>query len=104
MMSRWLASAGRVVVDSSGYFALKAANDTNHETARTMLYELVEARRRLITTNYIVGETHALMLSRLGYEAVLTWLLDIRASTGTTIVRVSLRDEQRAVEILSRYD
>lgn len=104
MTSRWFGSAGRVFVDSSGCFALKAVNDANHETARALLYELVGTRRRLFTSNYVVGETHALMLSRLGYEAALIWLLDIRESPGTTIVRVSLRDEQRAVEVLRRYD
>lgn len=104
MTSRWRPSAGRAFVDSSGYFALKAANDANHHTARQLLYELAAARRHLITTNYVIGETHALMLSRLGYEPALMWLLDIRESPGTTIVRVSVRDEQRAVEILRRYD
>ncbi|MGE0540961.1 MAG: type II toxin-antitoxin system VapC family toxin [Dehalococcoidia bacterium] len=90
MTSRWLPSAGRAFVDSSGFFALKAANDANHQTARTLLYELADVRRRLITTNYVVGKTHALMLSRLGYTAALTWLLDIRESPGTAIVRVNV--------------
>jgi predicted nucleic acid-binding protein len=94
----------RVFVDSSAYFALKAVNDTNHEIARTPAYQLVETRRRLFTTNLVVAETHALMLNRLGYLDALSWLLDIIDSPGTTIVRVSLRDERRALEILRRYD
>ena len=94
----------RVFVDSSAYYAVSDTSDSNHERARALVHELAQARRALFTTNYIIAETHELILSHLGSRTALRWLTEIVASAATTIVRVSLRDERRAMEILRRYD
>ena len=97
------AGARRVFVDSSAYFALTDADDARHTTALGIANQLVEQRWRLFTTNFVVAETHALVLTRLGRERAARVLQAIDQSESTTIVRVSSGDERRAREILSQY-
>jgi predicted nucleic acid-binding protein len=99
-----LTPSGRIVVDSSGYYAVSDTADANHAVARAFVHELAQARNHLFTTNYIIAEAHALLLNRLGYRTARTWLTEVTQSPGTTIVRVSRRDERRALEIIRRYD
>ena len=58
---------------------------------------------RTFTTNFILAETHALLLNRLNRTVALRTLKAIEIS-GTIIERVSVADEQRAREILEQYD
>jgi predicted nucleic acid-binding protein len=95
--SRW------VLVDTSAYFALADQQDRNHEAALRVRNRLIGERWRLLTTNFVIAETHALLLARLGRAIALRVLQQIDRST-TTIVRVSEGDEMRARGILSKYD
>ena len=94
----------RIFVDSSAYYAVSDLDDANHERAAALLHQLVAARRSTFTTNYVIAESHALHLSRLGYQAALRWLTGIVDDRATVIVRVSLRDEHRARDIIRAYD
>lgn len=58
------------LVDSSALYAFLDAGDRNHAAARDALTELLEAGDRLITHNYVVVESSALVQRRLGAEAV----------------------------------
>ena len=44
--------AGRVFVDTSAYFAAANRRDAGHEPVATLMQGLVDARRRLVTTNF----------------------------------------------------
>lgn len=55
-----------VPLDTSALFALADSGDTNHRAANRILARLRAERWNRITTNYVVAETHALMLNRLG--------------------------------------
>jgi uncharacterized protein len=58
--------------------------------------------RHLFTTNFILAEIHALLLSRLGRSIAARFLTEIDGSS-ITVVRVGVRDEQRAREIITQY-
>jgi len=94
----------RVFTDTSAYYAVANESDTNHPAARTILQRLVAQRRRQFTTNFVVAESHALILVRLGYRQAIRFLESIERTPTTTAVRVSARDERRAREIIARYD
>jgi predicted nucleic acid-binding protein len=66
--------------------------------------QLVAERRRLFTTNFILAELHALLLTRANRHLAATVLREIDTSQVTTIVRVSTRDERRARAIIHQYD
>lgn len=58
-------------MDTSALYALLDADDAFHEPAGTAWSELLPAKdMQLVTTNYILLETFALVKSRLGMEAV----------------------------------
>lgn len=98
------APAGRrVFVDTSAYFALAVPQDANHHVAQTLLKAISEQALRVFTTNFVLAETHALILARRG-RAVAGRVLDEIESSNSTIVRASARDERRAREIIHQYD
>jgi len=57
-----LGSARRALVDTGAYFALAATGETHHQPANAIRARLVRERWRLTITNFIVAETHALLL------------------------------------------
>ncbi|HEV8469436.1 MAG TPA: PIN domain-containing protein [Candidatus Limnocylindria bacterium] len=57
-----------VFVDTSAIFAFLAANDVDHDRAAATLADLRQ-NEELVTHNYVVVETAALVHSRLGPEA-----------------------------------
>jgi predicted nucleic acid-binding protein len=57
-------------VDTSAFFALLDRDDRNHAKAKKKWMEILEASSGLVTSNYVLVETCALLQSRLGLEAV----------------------------------
>ncbi|MBI3942276.1 MAG: type II toxin-antitoxin system VapC family toxin [Chloroflexi bacterium] len=92
----------RLLVDTSAYFAFVDGQDINHATARAIATRLATEHGRLYTTNFILAETHALLVARLGRDIALRVLQEIDRGS-TTIIRVSSTDELRAREILIQY-
>jgi predicted nucleic acid-binding protein len=92
-------SVRRVLVDSSAYYAYINRKSEHYTRAVGIFEELASTRRHLITTNFIVAETHALVLNRLGRDIaarILTWIDD----STTRIIPVTEEDEKRAREII----
>jgi predicted nucleic acid-binding protein len=89
-----------VLWDSSAVLALLDADDADHDHALTIAREIGRERGSSFITNYIEVEAHALLLQRLGRIAARQWLF---ANT-LRVVHVTPAEEQRAREILLRYD
>jgi len=53
-----------VFVDSGGFFAALVAEDAHHQTAKRLFLEARESGWSLVTTNAVLYETHALLLTR----------------------------------------
>ncbi|MDQ3701114.1 MAG: PIN domain-containing protein [Chloroflexota bacterium] len=92
-----------VFVDTSAHYALVDTKDTNHQSARAIGRQLATQHTRLVTTNFILAETHALLLSRVGRPAALAFLDRIDRSS-FTLVRISEADEREARNIIGRYN
>ena len=92
----------RVFIDSSAYLAFLDATDTNHAAARTIMLWLIANRYRQYTTNVLLIECHALILSNLGRRIAARFLRNVDAGT-TVIVRVRASDEARAKRIIYQY-
>lgn len=66
-----------VFVDTSAWYALLNRRDDFHGAAARILRRLRNESARLVTTNYIVVETTALVAARLGRAAARRWLVDL---------------------------
>ena len=89
--------------DSSAWYALLSASDTQHEAARRRFSRLVAARRTVVATNHIVSETYTLLRGRLGSRVALSFLEQIRADPFVRRVQVSEAWEAEAELLLARY-
>ncbi len=93
----------RVFIDTGGYFALTSSKDQNHAAAVAIMQALIAGRFRLYTSNFVLAELHALLLTRISREIALATLMAIDASD-MAIVRVARDDEARARQIIAQYD
>lgn len=62
-----------VFVDTSGAYALLDATDPYHAQAKAAFLHAERTRLPLLTTNYVVHESWALIQARLGWEATGAW-------------------------------
>lgn len=92
-----------VFVDTSAYVALVRLNDEYHQEAVAILDTLRLHRARLYTTNFVVAETHALLLRYLGGAAGRAFLQAMDESKGVSVVRAEAADETNAKRIIYRY-
>ncbi|MGH7798771.1 MAG: type II toxin-antitoxin system VapC family toxin [Candidatus Binatia bacterium] len=90
----------QALVDTSAVYALLDRDDANHRKALTILRSLPRRNLTPVLSNFVVAESHALILSRLGARVARDWLLKqiwpIEPITGV--------DEKRARDIIQRYE
>lgn len=70
-----------------------------HKSAVATAYHLSKSGADLFTSNFVVVETHTLILNRLGRDSAAQALARIYAST-TRIIRATEADERRGREIV----
>ena len=92
-----------VLVDTSAWYALVAEGEDRNADAQRLLTTLDPSRAELITTNFVVAETHALILRRRGRLDALAWLHRLRHGQIAEIDRFGEADEDRAVAIIEGY-
>jgi len=68
-----------VFVDTSALLAILDADDANHREAREVWQVLLSRGATLLSTNYVLLETFALVQHRLGLEALSILLSDVAA-------------------------
>ena len=66
-------------VDTSAFYALLDRDDAHHAEARASWIKALESAERLLTSNYVVVETTALLQHRLGIAAVRAFTQDVLA-------------------------
>jgi uncharacterized protein len=95
----------RVFVDASGFYALIVGKDENHAHADKLFTLAQREAWRLVTTNAVVFETHALLLhrSRPGRETALKFLDAVQADT-YDVIRVRQNDEERAIALIRSHE
>ncbi len=93
-----------VFVDTSAYVAVLKRDDEHHETAMAITRELTRQRGALFTTNFVIAETHAMLLRYLGSGPARTYLQSMDRSDATVVIRAEEADEAGARRILYRYE
>jgi len=67
----------RIFIDTSAFYALLDRDDIHHPRAKKTWTELLKAVHTLVTSNYVLVETSALLQNRLGIEAIRAFHDDI---------------------------
>ncbi|MGZ8496422.1 MAG: type II toxin-antitoxin system VapC family toxin, partial [Candidatus Binatia bacterium] len=89
----------QALTDTSAIYALIDRDDANHRKAAAILRASARQGITPLITNFIVAESHALLLSRLGTGIARDWL----TKQIWPIEPVIPADEKKAKEIIQRY-
>ena len=103
MIRRFPTYPRRVFVDTSALFATVDRDDDYCQSVLALLDEVVAGGGKLVVTNLILTELHALLLPRINRHVALVSLQRLRERRDVVAARVSGDDEQRAWEIIERY-
>jgi len=76
------------LVDSSAFLAIEDPSERSHSRATSALRQLVAARTKLLTTNFIFDETYTLILTRLGRRRAVEWGKAFKSGNLVQLVRV----------------
>ena len=60
----------RIFIDTSAFYALLDRDDENHQKAKRAWTGMLHSENTLVTSNYVLVETFALLLHRLGIDAL----------------------------------
>jgi predicted nucleic acid-binding protein len=91
----------RVFVDTGIFYAFADQDDRDHKTVSALLTQARNQKITLVTSNFIVAETHALILRHLGRPKAEQWLKNIHNIAH--IERATSEDEEKARLIIYRY-
>lgn len=83
----------KIFVDTSAFVALLRRDDAHHADADRIQQRLKAERVGLVTTNFVVAETHALLLRHLGGAAAREFLTEIDGGHMAVLVRAEPDDE-----------
>ena len=92
-----------IFVDTSAWYPLVVARHADHAPLAAALRAAVKAHRRVVTTNLVVAETHALLLRRIGHDTALRFVQTI--DNAPNVVVRSTRELESVAERtwLTRY-
>ena len=88
-----------IFVDSSAIYALADASDDSHELSKSILTAALQSGEELLTHNYVLLESTALVQSRLGLDIAMAIY---EHGLPATVYWVNESDHQEAVDMLRR--
>ena len=91
-----------IFVDTSFFFAATVSSDYEHETAMRLSRSLDQTR--LVTTNYVRGETWTLLRYRASHSRAVQFLDLLERSKAIQVVDVSRENELIALGWLRQHD
>jgi predicted nucleic acid-binding protein len=93
-----------IFVDTSAFVALRNRSETEHDSARATLTELIAEGAALFTSNYVFAETYTALMVRVGRGEAIEWGRRFRAGGAIDLVHIDRAIEDRAWEILEGHD
>ena len=88
-----------VFVDTSAWYPLADASHPDHGAIAESLRDRVRRSTRIVTTNLVLAETHALLLRRAGRDTALEFLRRVRQPPNV----VEYSSTEREAEALSAW-
>ena len=95
--------AAELFVDTSAWFPLADPKDRSHAIMASALRSAVQRKRRIVTTNLVVAETHALIMRRFGPAAALGFLKEVVRAPLVVVTSTQEYEEAAQRDWLERY-
>jgi uncharacterized protein len=92
----------RVFVDTGGFYAALNRRDAAHRDAARLFRRARRDHWFLFTTNFVLAESHALILARMGRDRAWNFLQAVITGS-TNVIRAEEADERRARAIIEQY-
>jgi len=96
--------ANELFVDTSAWYPIAVPNHPDHEDLARALTERVRGGSRIVTTNLVAAETHALLLTRTRRQAALAFLRAVRQPPNEVVTATPEFEERAITHWLERYD
>jgi predicted nucleic acid-binding protein len=92
-----------IFVDTSGWFALVIASAPEHAKAVAELEARIRRGVRVVTTNLVLAESHALLMRRAGRKVALEFLREVRRPPNVVVTSDDAVEGKALDDWLSRY-
>ncbi len=96
--------AAELFVDTSAWYPIAVPNHPDHVILADALTEAIRSGRRVVTTNLIVAETYALLLSRTRRQAALGFLRAVQQSPNEVVSATPDLEKRAITHWLERYE
>ena len=94
-----IAAPRGIFIDTSAFYAAVDQDDQWHPVARSAFDQLASEHRVLFTSDFVVAETHALLLRRVGRDAALRWLQSL---SGINLLFPSEQQHPRTISTVAQ--
>jgi predicted nucleic acid-binding protein len=96
--------AAELFVDTSAWYPVAVPNHPDHAILADALAGAIRRGQRIVTTNLIVAESHALLLARVGRQAALGFLRAIRQAPNEVVSATADLEDRAVTHWLERYE
>lgn len=96
--------AAEVFVDTSAWYPAVVASHADHARVAAALTDRVRRRLRIVTTNLVIAETHALLLHRVHRVAALSFVSMVRQSPNVVVTSDYELEDQAIQRWLAKYE
>lgn len=90
--------------DTSAWYALALSSAPQHRKVAEALRHRIQRGARVVTTNLIVAETHALLLRRTGREIALTFVREVQRAPNIVVTSSPDVEQSAVTDWLERFD
>jgi predicted nucleic acid-binding protein len=96
--------AAELFVDTSGWYPVVVRTQPEHASLTRALRDRVRAGARVVTTNLVVAETHALLLRRVGRDTAMAFVRGVGESPNLVVASTPDLERTAVRDWLERFD
>jgi predicted nucleic acid-binding protein len=96
--------ATELFVDTSAWYVLALSSAPQHRKASDALRHRVQRGGRIVTTNLIVAETHALLLRRTTRKVALAFVREVTRAPNIVVASSAEYEELAVMDWLEKFD
>lgn len=96
--------ASEIFVDTSAWYPAVVSSHADHMRVATALTDRIRRKVRVVTTNLVIAETHALLLHRVNRHAALGFATTVRQTPNLVVFSDVRLEEEATRRWLAKFD